>query len=216
MPSQLPVFTVTELERKAATFLQDAFPQGIQIPIDVELLLETRDGVDFDYWPKLKANHGVAGAVLRDLDRDCLKIFVDEDIADNDHVRNFYRMTVAEELAHVVLHGTVIKQVVTIEDFRQLQRDTMWHEAERNAKRFGAALLMPSEELLRESNRIYGELVRKAGFGNVEVVKKYLCSHAAQLFEVSVQAMSYRLREWPMRINEKVEKAMIARLETLF
>ena len=125
-------------------------------------------------------------------------------------------MTVAEELAHVVLHETVIKQVVTIDDFRQLQRHKMWHDAERNAKRFAAALLMPPEELLRESNRIYRELVRAAGYGDVEAVKKYLCSHLAKNFEVSIRAMSIRLGEWPMRVNDKVEEAMGARLETLF
>jgi Zn-dependent peptidase ImmA (M78 family) len=216
IPSQLPIFTVTELERKAATFLQDAFPRGIQIPIDVELLLETRDGVDFDLWPKLKVNHDVAGAVMKDVNRDRLVIYVDEDIADNDSCKNFYRMTVAEELAHIVLHESVIKEVCAIDDFYRLQKHKQWYEAERNAKRFAAAMLMPSEALLRESKRIYCELVRTAGYGNVEVVKKYLCNHVAKLFEVSPQAMSIRLREWPMRVYERVEEAMGARLETLF
>jgi len=216
IPGQLPNYTVNELERQAAEFLRKALPQGVQIPIDVDFLLETREGVDLDYWPKLEANHGVVGAVLRDLDRDCLLIHVDEDLADANHRRNFYRMTVAEELAHVVLHAEVIKQVVTIGDFRQLQQHKMWYEAERNAKRFAAALLMPSEELLRESNRIYRKLVRIAGYGSVEAIKKHLCSQAARLFEVSPKAMSIRLGEWPMRVNKKVEEAMDARLETLF
>lgn len=215
IPAKLPTFTVEELEGKAAKFLKDAFPQGIQIPIDVELLLETQDGVDLDLWPKLEANHGVAGAVMKDLNRDRLIIYVDEDIADNASRRNFYRMTVAEELAHIVLHEPVIKEVVAPEDFHHLQQHKQWYEAERNAKRLAAALLMPPELLRRESNRIYGELVRTAGYRNVEIIKKYLCSHAAQLFEVSVQAMSYRLREWPMRINEKVDQAIRSRIETL-
>lgn len=215
IPAKLPTFTAEELEGKAAKFLNDAFPQGIQIPVDVELLLETRDGVDFDLWPKLEANHKVAGAVIKDVNRDRLIIYVDEDIADNASRRNFYRMTVAEELAHIVLHEPVIKEVATPKDFHRLQQHKDWYLAERNAKRFAAALLMPSDALLRESNRIYGELVRKAGYGNVEVIKKYLCSHAASLFDVSVQAMSYRLREWPMRINENVDQAIRSRIETL-
>ena len=216
IPEQLPNYAVKELEREATEFLRKALPQGVQIPIDVDFLLETREGVDLDYWPKLEANHGVVGAVLRDLDSDCFLVYVDEDLADADHRRNFYRMTVAEELAHVVLHAEVIKQVVTIDDFRQLQQHKMWYQAERNAKRFAAALLMPPEELLRKSNRIYSELVRTAGYGYVEAIKKYLCSRAAQLFEVSPKTMSFRLGEWPMRVNKKVEEAMDARLETLF
>ena len=216
IPEQLPNYAVKELEREATEFLRKALPQGVQIPIDVDFLLETREGVDLDYWPKLEANHGVVGAVLRDLDSDCFLVYVDEDLADADHRRNFYRMTVAEELAHVVLHAEVIKQVETIDDFCRLQQHKMWYEAERNAKRFAAALLMPPEELLRKSNRIYSELVRTAGYGYVEAIKKYLCSRAAQLFEVSPKTMSFRLGEWPMRVNKKVEEAMDARLETLF
>lgn len=71
IPGQLPNYPVKELERKSTEFLRKALPQGIQIPIDVDFLLETREGVDFDYWPKLEANHGVVGAVLRDLDSNC-------------------------------------------------------------------------------------------------------------------------------------------------
>lgn len=215
IPAQLPTFSVEELESKAAKFLKDAFPQGIQIPVDVELLVETRDGVDFDLWPKLEANHKVAGAVMKEVNRDRLIIYVDEDIADSASRRNFYRMTVAEELAHIVLHEPIIKEVATPRDFHQLQRHEQWYLAERNAKRFAAALLMPSDAILRESNRIYGELVREAGYRDVEIINRYLCSRAAQLFEVSIPAMSFRLREWPMRINAKVEQSIKSRIETL-
>lgn len=48
IPSQLPIFTVKELEREAAQFLRKALPNGIQIPIDVDFLLEMQ-GVDLDY-----------------------------------------------------------------------------------------------------------------------------------------------------------------------
>ena len=58
-----------------------------------------------------------------------------------------------------------------------------------------------------------GSRVAEKGVVEVEAVKKYLHRHAAKIFEVSIRAMSIRLGEWPMRINDKVEGA---RLEKLF
>jgi hypothetical protein len=158
---------VKELERKATELLKESLPQGIHIPIDIEFVLETRAGVDFDYWPKLEANHGVCGAVCRDAHSGILFVFLDEDLADSDHRRNFYRMTVAEELAHVVLHREIIEQVASVEDFCRLQNHTAWYVCERNAKRFAAAVLMPPEELLGESSRIYRKLVPRSGRATV-------------------------------------------------
>jgi hypothetical protein len=215
MPERLPSYTVNELERKATEFLRATWPQGIRIPVDVDFLMEKQEDTDFDYWPKLEANYGIVGAACRDLDTGRLLVYVDEDLANSDHRRNLYRMTVAEELAHVVLHGDVIRAVTSIDDFRQLQQHETWYQAERNAKRFAAAVLMPPEQLLRESNRIYRELVRVAGYANGEAIKKYLCTQAAQLFEVSPKTMSIRLGEWPMRIDDRVDAAIDARLETL-
>jgi hypothetical protein len=214
IPAKLPTFTVAELEGMAASFLRNAMPQGVQIPVDIDLLLE-RQGVDLDYWPNLKSIHGVAGAVLRDTNSNSLVIYIDQEIADEDSGKNFYRTTVAEELGHVVLHGTAIQQVVEMHDFRQLQRHSMWHQAERNAKRFGYSLLMPQEELLRESNQIYPKLVLVAGYGDGEAIKMHLCSQLARKFEVSHKTMSIRMTEWPMRINEKVDQAIRSRIETL-
>jgi Zn-dependent peptidase ImmA (M78 family) len=144
-----------------------------------------------------------------------LFVFVDEDLADSDYRRNFYRTTVAEELAHVVLHREVIEQVTSVEDFCRLQSHKEWYVCERNAKRLAAAVLMPPQELLGESNRIYRQLVQAVGYANLEAVEKHLCAQLSKRFEVSPKAMSFRMNEWPMRIHERLQEAMDARLETL-
>jgi Zn-dependent peptidase ImmA (M78 family) len=105
--------------------------------------------------------------------------------------------------------------VTSVEDFCRLQNHTAWYVCERNAKRFAAAVLMPPEELLAESNRIYRKLVQAAGYGNLEAVEKHLCAQLSKLFEVSPRAMSFRMNEWPTRIHERLQEAMDARLETL-
>ena len=92
--------------------------------------------------------------------------------------------------------------------FRELQQHYRWHEMERNAKRFAAAILMPGNLVARKARSTYQQLVHKAGFDNVNAVKKYLVSLLAKDFVVSVQSMDFRLREWPMQVFTRVEQAM--------
>lgn len=214
IPTKLPTYKPAELEQKAESFLKNALGE-IEIPVDVDLLIELRGDADLDYWPGLKPNHSVLGAVFIDADTQRSLVVIDEGLADNESQRNRYRMTVAEELGHLVLHGNVIRQLSDVNDFRQLQRHPQWNEIERNAKRFAAAVLMPGSVLLTEANAVYRLLVKHAGYGNFAVVQKYLKNQLASRFEVSPETMGYRLDEWPMKINTKVESAMQAGLDYL-
>jgi len=201
-----PTYTVKQLELKAQQFLQQQFGDIVTVPVDVELLLEKIEGVDLDFGPALRQNHGLDGMVLRDPQTAELFVIIDEWLAE--HRLNRYRMTVAEELAHILLHRPIIEQITEPRHFRELQQHYRWHEMERNAKRFAAAILMPGNLVARKARSTYQQLVHKAGFDNVNAVKKYLVSLLAKDFVVSVQSMDFRLREWPMQVFTRVEQAM--------
>lgn len=201
-----PTYSVAQIERKAHDFLQARLGHNVQIPIDVEILLERMDGVVLDVWPKLREGHGVAGMVLRDLDSGELLIHIDDWIADN--VPNWYRSTVAEELGHIVLHRQMIDQVTEYAQFRELQNHGRWYEMERNVKRFGAAILMPAGHVIKQAASVYPRLVSVAGYDNVPAIMKYMAYQLSKTFEVSQETMRYRLTEWPIKINEKVKSAM--------
>jgi Zn-dependent peptidase ImmA (M78 family) len=94
------------------------------------------------------------------------------------------------------------------DDFRTLQQNRHWHEMDRNAKRFAAAILMPGEQLTNAAGTLYPKLVRVAGYGDAAAVKKHLGSLLAKQFEVSAQAMNIRLKEWPMHIADRVDQAI--------
>lgn len=213
LPKKLPQYTVTDLERRASHFLAERYGGGLEIPIDVDFLLETLPNVDLDVWPNFRQNHQVIGITMRDPKTGTLFIKIDEQLADQEG--NRYRMTVAEELGHVVLHRELANRIQSIDDFRELQNHPDYRFVERNAKRFAAAILMPGQLVISEAEEIYPQLVKRAGFGDVDAIKKYLCSVLAKRFEVSFAAMRIRLKEWPVRVDDRVDNSMNEQLEFL-
>ncbi len=208
-----PTYKVREIESKARAFLIEHAGVRPEIPIDIELLLERLPGVHLDLKRGLEDRHSVHGMVLRDVETGELFVFIDEELADRSPTR--YRMTVAEELGHIVLHRQTIDQIRDEDDFRELQQHACWHGMERNAKRCAAALLMPASMVLRHAQRIYPKLVGVAGFDNPQAIKNHLATLLAKTFDVSYQAMTYRLGEWPTLVRDKVESSMSNRLDFL-
>lgn len=208
-----PKYEVPELERLAREFLRECFGPDIVIPVDVDLLIEKCDGVDLDYWPGLRSNHGIEGMIARDRLTGELFVFIDDRLADTMPTR--YRMTVAEELGHLVLHRKLIDSVHSPDDFKELQKHHRWYEMERNAKRFAAAILMPGDALTKHAERLYPQLVQVAGYGNAPAIVSQLAVTLAKKFEVSTQTMEYRLGEWPMKLKTRVEEAVRSRLDFL-
>ncbi|MFH0981669.1 MAG: ImmA/IrrE family metallo-endopeptidase [Planctomycetota bacterium] len=209
----IPLYLVKDIEQRARQFLREHLGDQVEIPIDVDLLLETIDGVDLDYFPSLRGSYRTEGMVARDTTSGLLVIYVDEELADRHRQR--YRMTVAEELSHVILHRSVIEKISSIEAFKELQGHRSWYNLERNAKRLAAAILMPADKVIKAAEELYPRLVKVAGFDNPEAVKKQLAINLAKNFEVSTQAMTYRLNEWPVRVYDRADEAMKNELDYL-
>lgn len=113
------------------------------------------------------------------------------------------------------MHRTVIDSIQTREDFEALQRHPTYRIADRNAKRFAAAVLMPPSLVIKLAGETYPKIIQYAGYSNSEAVLKCLASELAKRFEVSTLSMSIRLKEWPMRIRERVENAIRDKLPYL-
>jgi Zn-dependent peptidase ImmA (M78 family) len=163
----------------------------------------------------LKDNHHTWGIVGRDLDKNKFIILVDDTLLDSDHLRNIYRMTIAEEFAHVLLHREAIEKVENIEDFKVLHNHGSWYKYERNAKWLAAAILIPREHILSDTRALYKKMVCVAGFGNPKAIKKKLAGVMADRYEVSVSTMTYRISNWPIDVWKKVDTAMKDHLEFL-
>jgi len=144
----LPEYPDHELEKRASQFLATQYGSVVRIPVDVEWLLETL-GVDLDCYPALRANYFVEGGVWRDTQTGRLTVFIDEAMMDDHSARGVtrYRTTVAEELAHLLIHREVLEQVDGPARFGELHTQMLRTRVERSAKRLTAAVLMPKEQL---------------------------------------------------------------------
>ena len=211
---QLRTYQVAELERIAYAELKK-LGASLTIPVDIDQIVENFHDIDIDVRRGLKSNYHTWGMVARDLDKDKLIIFVDDILLDSDHLRNIYRMTIAEEFAHVLLHREAIEKVENIEDFKTLHNHGSWYKYERNAKWLAAAILIPCEHILSDSRALYKKMVCAVSFGNPEAIKKKLAGVMADRYEVSVSAMTYRISNWPVDAWKKIDAAVKDQLEFL-
>ncbi|MBW8016437.1 MAG: ImmA/IrrE family metallo-endopeptidase [Planctomycetes bacterium] len=208
---KLREYSITELEQIAEKF-HDGIGDRFEIPVDVDLLLEDIDGVDLDIWPGLQANYRMLGMTGFNRHTGILSIYIDDQLADSSAGIRRYRMTVAEELAHIIIHRPAIEAVEKPEDFRHIQNHDRWYLYERNAKWLAAAILMPASHVLRDAGKMYTEMISALPadmkYTNPEAIKKMITSKLAAMYDVSVVSMHYRLEKWPINVISKIDEAM--------
>ena len=212
--ARIPQYTVAALERRAEEMLRARCGWPPDIPVDIEFLVDQEPGVLLDILPGLRENFGVAGLVRHEPKTDQMRVIIDAETADHPSA-SFYRFTVAEEFAHVLLHREIMAQTQTADDLAELHAWTGYDKIDRNAKRLAAALLMPTITVSAQARTLYPRLVKVAGFEDPAAILAHLEERLARLHGVSASAMRHRLREWPLRITQKVEKAMRDRLTVL-
>lgn len=206
-------YPVWDLERKALKVLAKHLPGAVTTPIDIDLLAERGFGLDIVPIPSLYEAYQVEGALWREPKGD-FSLVVDQDMMDNKPHR--YRFTIAEEVAHFILHRQVFEPIHSVEEAVELyQKICNYRRMDRNAKRLAAALLMPGNLLSEDAAEIYKKIVAVAGFANPKAVKKSLVGSLSRKYEVSFEAMRIRLGEYPTRIMSRVEQAIRERMDFL-
>lgn len=203
---EVPYISPDEVEDRARKFLAEYAPDS-GIPVDVERILEFGLGIDIVPVESLKRAFNIDGWISLDLSQ----ITVDKNQFEN-HI-NRCRFTIAHEIGHLVLHREIYQQldfscveswVATILDFNP----DKYSRIEIQANMFAGCLLMPAE-IVQE---IYEEAVSfLAGQGfasslGTDLVNDYICRWMAIKFNVSEQAMGYRLKNLGLidgRITDK-------------
>lgn len=198
-------YKVRELQQHADRILASAFPSGFTIPIKIENIAYH---LDLDVWPVpgLRRSCDVIGTLYRD-ETGTYWVVVDEHMMD--HHENRYRFTVAEEIAHFVLHREAIDQARDIAGAIALQRrlTSRYRFTESNARRLAAELLMPRRALRKDLARAYAEVVAVVGFRNFEAVAKQVTDILRRRYVVSHDAMRYQLHTHQFQAYEVMQEA---------
>jgi len=198
-------YKVWELKRHADDLLAATSPSGHVIPVEIENVAYHLT-LDIAPIPGLRQTRDVLGALYRDA-QGKYWIAVDEHMMD--YHANQYRFTVAEEIAHFVLHRRQIEEAKDIAGAIALQRRMKgrYRFTESNARRLAAEMLMPQMNLRKDLPVAYAEVVNIAGFHNVEAVVKQVTDILRRRYEVSHDAMRYQLSTHEFHAYEAMQEA---------
>jgi Zn-dependent peptidase ImmA (M78 family) len=210
----VPSYPVWDIEKRAQNVLHQAYPDGLpEAYIDIEWIIEAVIGLEILPVPGLKGSWDIDGLLC------CYVggghcIVVDADLMD--HSPNRYRFTLGEELGHYLLHADYIPKVTAHSDALRTYATLpgRWR-MDRNARRFAAAVLMPMETLVPNTEDLYAQIVGTVGFNDPDAVRKYLTAQMAKRYRVSTQSMRFRLREYPARLDKRIDQALQEKLRTL-
>lgn len=182
-------YPIAVLEETATVFLSKFNTPAIPHPIEIDLISEKNLGINIIDFSMLREKYGLEGFLALGKKT----IYIDENLMNNDSFYNRYRFTVAEEVAHTILHSDLFKNVKDIEEYFDAF-DKLKHfqiaRMDQDAKYLASAILMPTEpftELATEyitESEAEGQILR---YGTVEKL--------AKKFEVSFETASIRFEQ---------------------
>ena len=207
-------YKVWKLQKQTDDLLAAIFPSGYVVPIEIENVAYHL-GLDINPIPGLHKACQVSGALWRD-GAGAYWIVVDEHMMDHQEAR--YRFTVAEEIAHFVLHKAQITEASDVRAAIVLQErlTTTYSYFEANARRFAAELLMPRKPLREDAAEAYSRVVGVVGFRNLAAVTKQVTDMLRRKYVVSSLAMQYQLKAYHLRAYDAIEKAFRAHSAVLW
>jgi len=176
---EIPILSYTEIRRKADEF-REKFWGKKQMPLDIELIVERDLDIIIDIRRDLNALFDIRG-YINILEN---KILVDEYFFESNE--ELSRFTIAHEIGHMILHSGIYKiaNVSTLEkynEFRNSITEVEYSRLEGQANIFAGCLLVPTQILVAEYNKILKER------GDM--------SKMAIIFKVSKRTLVYRIKK---------------------
>jgi len=181
-------YTPQELETFAEIFLEKFYSSGESLPVEIDTIVEADLDIRILPFSCLEQKYGLHGYLALSLK----KIYIDQYIMDEESFERRYRFTVAEEVAHSLLHKDLFKDVTTPEEYMvALDKITETEHARMDidAKRLAEAILMPADLYRKECLKIATEIS-----GKNKSTKSVLFLRLANEFNVSEEAVGYRFR----------------------
>jgi Zn-dependent peptidase ImmA (M78 family) len=208
-PSHSTPYSKADIERLAAKTLQDAFPRGIEPPIDIDVLAEKQPLMDdFVFETDINSKFGVDATICNKANGR-FDIVLDENVC-----RGRTSFSIAHEIGHIVLHSALYLGCYTVESSIELSHriKRIYPRIEREANHFAGAILIPRKTIFNDVQKVYGGILQGyAGKIKWEEVSTMLCSSLAYRYGVSVQTMGIRLNQ--LQIDRKLNESINAHLD---
>lgn len=200
-------YSASELEAIATKFHQRYCGDPIEVPIDIELILEKDIGAEILPFPGLEREYGINGIVVKHIAKDRVIIYVDEAMMENQEAR--YRFTLAEEYAHNVLHADLFQEVQNLEEFLKLRNSLTDEEIwlmDRNARYLVGCILIPASHVSIFAKEYLPSELDPVKHLLVKVSREEVFRIAAQIlhrfYNVSEACMRHRINNQAIRLDK--------------
>jgi len=210
-------YTKLELERSVdQLFASTPSLREKRPPILAEAVLDKFPDVKrLEAMPMLASNFGVEAMVLapRFMHRH-LTVVVDHEIMNHRNSAR-YNMAIAEELGHIQLNRAVMLEIQDYHDFTALQEHPRWEIAERDAKYWGRALLMPAHLLEPAAQSIYRSIANELGFSDAFQFSALFTAHLATLFDIPQDEAQRRIDGYIGDLRGRMDRSIAVRHDSL-
>ncbi len=208
-PAHAKKYKKAEIEGIVAGILNDAYPNGVEPPINIDLLVERHESVDAIIAADLEQHYGVDAVLVCKADTRTFDIFFDENA-----VRGRISFSIAHEFGHAVLHRELCLDCHTVEDVLAMRSRLINHYTviEADAQYFASAILMPRRCLQKDAVMVYGRLVQEYGLDG-PLIQSKICPALASRYQVTVPAMNIRMDR--LNLQRQITQAIIGRFTTL-
>ena len=181
-------YRLYELERIAADALRDAERCLKGRRVDIERLILEKFKLKIESFADLRRRWDTYAFI----DTTSMVIFIDADLMNEIRLEKKYRFTLAEELAHFLIHRYLFANCRTIEG--RMKIEEMLDERTRaymesNAKALASAILMPKDT----SEPLVDSLAGKLVDGEGHILVGQLVSTLASDYDVNFQAANRRM-----------------------
>ena len=160
---------------------------GRKYEVDIDRIISTR-GIKLLFKYGLLKRHGVAALATVS----GLAIVVDQRCYDDIGYEKMLRFTLAEELAHTILHSPIarqhtVKDRISLRAFMERIPEREVYQADRNARKLAEVILMPKSGFVERFHELKTEL--HADFGDPDADVLFQLTHD---FNLNIKPVVYR------------------------
>ncbi len=195
---KLPFLTPKRIEELADEFRLNHW--GASVPVNVDWIVEEKLKMDLRPYLGLEKLTGILAFMPAD------QSYI---LYDLDQSEERIRYSISHELGHFVLHHSQIQHLRpnSIDEWKNFilnMPDTILSKVEIQANMFASFLLIPKDHLVEKLEIMRADIKKALAIigDDYETLVDYLTPHIAKKFDVTRQAMYYRLKNFETEFKE--------------